>query len=173
MKYPSRVIKKSIATPALPLKPCLPWLFLLSIKLTGHAEGLRKFLDSLPKPFHWRVETKEEAEGVHDGIDNLNQKGKVSSTTLAKNSKDDGNKAFAAKDREAALKAYTNALSHIRDIFAQRPDVEEEKAAKKLMAICLSNRAATYLIPGTGCDASKALQDGKAAEEVDPGYNKA
>ncbi|KAF9533411.1 hypothetical protein CPB83DRAFT_782965 [Crepidotus variabilis] len=166
------VIQKAIATPEIPLKPKLPWFFLLSIKLAGHAESLRPFLDSLPKPFHWRVETKEEAQGVHDGVDGLNHKGKITAMTRAEKAKNEGNKSFSKKDREAALKSYKQALDLVEDVLCQKPTEAEEKAAKKLQAICFANRAAAYMIPGEGCDASKALEDGKAAEAADPSYNK-
>ena len=100
-------------------------------------------------------------------------KGVVVSMELAEKSKLIGNTAFSRKERAAAIKAYTAAIEHLIDVLSMKPDLEEEAKAKKLLAICYSNRAATYLIPGAGRDASQALLDGQKAEKADPSYAKA
>ena len=146
---------------------------MIAIKLAQHADTLRPFLDSIPAPFRWRIETREQAQNVHDGVDDLNQKGIKNALELAERSKAEGNKAFARKDRQAALKAYEKALRFTNDVFAQKPVPEDEEKAKKLQAICYGNRAATYLLPGGGMDPKKALQDGQAAEKAAPNYGKA
>lgn len=94
------------------------------------------------------------------------------SMELAEKSKLIGNTAFSRKERAAAIKAYTAAIEHLIDVLSMKPDLEEAKA-KKLLAICYSNRAATYLIPGAGQDANQALLDGQKAEKADPSYAKA
>jgi tetratricopeptide (TPR) repeat protein len=156
-----RLIQRSIAEPCLPLEPCLPWFLLVSIKLQQHAESIKPFLDSLPPPFHWRIETKQEAEGLHEGIHTLNQEGVRNSMAFAEKSKAAGNKAFAQKERKAAVDAYTDTIDHLVDALAQKPDAADEEKAKRLMAVSYANRAAAYLLPGDGVDLDKALADGR------------
>lgn len=165
-------IRCAIATPLPPHKPLLPWFLMLSSRLKQHAEGLRAFLDSLPKPFHWRVETAEEAQSLHDGVDKLNQRGVKISLDLAENDKAAGNSAFQKRDRFAAIKFYTDAIGHL-DALSQKPLPSHEARANKLMCVCFANRSATYLLPGDGIDLKKALADGESAEKVDPDYAKA
>ncbi|KAF8162969.1 hypothetical protein B0H34DRAFT_301903 [Crassisporium funariophilum] len=167
------VLQRAIAEPLLPLKPCLPWFLLLSIKLQQHVSSLKPFLDSLPSPFHWRLETREEAEGLHNGVDALNQAGARNSMSLATKAKTTGNDAFHKQDRISALRAYSEALKHLIDVLCQKPDSELEGKAKKLQAVCYANRAAAYLIPGKGIDMNRALKDGQDSEKADPSYNKA
>ncbi|KDR73474.1 hypothetical protein GALMADRAFT_612005 [Galerina marginata CBS 339.88] len=166
-------IQRAIAEPILPLKPCLPWLLLVSVKLQQHGAVLKPFLDSLPAPLNWRFETPEEAEGVLEGVHTLNEQGVREFMALAVKAKTTGNQAFTKKDRKAALDAYGEALGHIIELLSQKPDPDDEAKAVRLRAICYANRAATYLMPGEGSDFKKALQDGKASEEVDPSYSKA
>ncbi|PPR04978.1 hypothetical protein CVT24_010436 [Panaeolus cyanescens] len=168
-----KTIKRAIAWPSAPLKPALPWFLLISIKFSQHVDALRPFLDSLPKPFHWRLETRQEAEGVRDGVDEINQKHIPMSMKLAEEAKLAGNQAFAAKNRPVAIKAYTEAINHLHDVMSQNPTEEQSSKAKKLMAICLSNLSATHLLPGTGQAAEPALKAGKTAEVADPSYAKA
>jgi len=165
-------IQRAIAKPIPPLKPCLPWFFLVSVKLKQHEPTIRPFLDSLPSPFHWRFETREEAEQLNDSIFETNQYGIRFGLESASKSKSIGNAAFARKDRSAAVMAYSDAIDSLIDALCQKPDIQQEKDAKRQLAICYSNRAAAYLIPGPGMDASKALKDGEAAEHQDPSYAK-
>lgn len=90
----------------------------------------------------------------------------------ASKSKSIGNAAFARKDRSAAVTAYSDAIDSLIDALCQKPDVQQEKDAKRQLAICYANRAAAYLIPGPGMDPSKAFKDGEAAEYQDPSYAK-
>lgn len=167
-----QAIRLAIAKPIPPLKPCLPRFLLISIRLQQHLPTLKPFLDSLPAPFHWRVETREEAEGLSEGIHQLNVKGVVASMELAEKAKSVGNEAFSRKERAAAIKAYTEAIGHLIDVLSMKPDLDEEAKAKNLLAVCYSNRAATYLIPGAGQDVERALLNGKKAEMADPSYAK-
>jgi len=169
----SRAIQRTIAEPCLPLKPGLPSHLIVSIKFTPHIAAIKPFLDSLPAPFRWRLETRQEAEDVHEGVHALNQQGVEASLLLAEKAKTAGNKAFSKKDRQSAIKAYSEALSHLVDVLSQKPNDEDENQAVNLRAICFANRAATYLVPGNGMDLQKALEDGKAAESVNPSYAKA
>lgn len=99
--------------------------------------------------------------------------GVIVSMELAEKSKLIGNAAFSRKERAAAIKAYTEAIKHLIDVLSMKPGLEEEAKAKNLLAICHSNRAATYLIPGAGQDVDQALLDGQKAEKADPSYAKA
>lgn len=92
---------------------------------------------------------------------------------FAEKSKAVGNKAFEKKERKAAVDAYTDAIDHLVDVLAQKPDTTDEERAKRLMAVSYANRAAAYLLPGDGVDLDKALADGVAAEKADPTYSKA
>lgn len=83
-----------------------------------------------------------------------------------------GNAAFSKQDRLGALKAYADAIEDASDALSQKPDVEDEKRAKKQLAICYANRAAAYLMVGAGSNPKMAIQDGKSAEEADPSYAK-
>jgi hypothetical protein len=58
-------------------------------------------------------------------------------------------------------------------VLTQRPNAEDEKKAKRQLAVCHANRAAAYLLPGAGLDAKAVLEDGKRAEDTDPTYEKA
>lgn len=63
------------------------------------------FLDSLPKPFHWRFETTEERDNLVDGIEEENKQEAEISLGTAAQKKTEGNAAFAKKDGAAAIKA--------------------------------------------------------------------
>ncbi|KAF8226164.1 hypothetical protein L208DRAFT_1454009 [Tricholoma matsutake] len=167
-----QALHRAIVKPLPPLKPCLPWLLLLSIKFKQHLPFLKSFLDSLPSPFHWRFETQEEADNLNEGIFQMNQQGALKGFASAEEKKKIGNAAFARKDYSTASRAYSDAIEDLLDVLSQKPDLDSEKKAKKLLAICHANRAAAYLISGEGSDATKALGDGKAAEVNDPSYAK-
>ena len=115
------------------------------------------------------METREEAEGLHEGVHALNQQGVRDSMVLTEKFKVAGNKAFM--QRREGCGRYTDAIDLV-DVLAQKPDIGEEKA-KKLMAILYANRAAAHLLPGDGMDLDSALSDGLAVEKVDPTYSKA
>jgi len=166
-------LKLAIANPLLPFKASLPWFLVVSIKLSPHTASLKPFLDSLPAPFHWRFETRQEAQTVRDGVYRRNQKEIKDEMLLAEKFKLEGNDAFSKNDRVAALDAYKEALKHAVEALIRKPSHEDEDKAKRLQAICLSNRAATYMLPGEGLDAKQALADGRASERADPSYKKA
>lgn len=53
------------------------------------------------------------------------------------------------------------------------PDITAEQLSKTQAAVYHANRAAAYLIPGKGVNATKALEDGEAAETTNSSYVKA
>lgn len=75
-------------------------------------------------------------------------------------------------DRTKALAGYTDAIGKLVSALSQQPTDEQRRASSRLMAVCLSNRAATYLLEGEGYDAAKALEDGRKAERYDADYGK-
>ncbi|KAG6828672.1 hypothetical protein H0H92_007087 [Tricholoma furcatifolium] len=165
-----RAIRRSIAKPLPPLKPELPWFFMLSIKFAQHVADLKPFLDTLPKPFHWHLETLEEQATVKEGIFKLNEDGVRKSFDIANSLKAAGN------NRAEGLKAYGGAIDALVDVLSMKPDLEDEakaNKAKKLLAVCYGNRAATYIATGPGTSPTKAIEDGKSAEYWDAKYAKA
>lgn len=134
---------------------------------------LQPFLDLFPAPLHWRLETREEAEALKEGIFQKNEVGVRKSLISAEKQKSKGNAAFAKKDQSGALAAYSDAIKDVFDALSQNPDIEEEKRAKKQLATCYGNRAAAYSMPGGAPDPQKALQNGKSAEEADSASAKA
>ena len=91
----------------------------------------------------------------------------------AENEKERGNKAFVGKNRTKATEHYTKAIDYLHDAVAQKPTDAELAKIKTMEAVCLSNRAATWLIPGNGQNAQKALEDAEQAIEKDCEYPKA
>lgn len=157
-----------------PLKPALPWQLCVSLKLKPQFSEppITSFLDTLPKPFHWRFETEEERDDLADGIEAKNKDGSKKSYDIATKMKAEGNAAFARKEEATAIQAYSDAIDAAVDAFAQKTD-ESEGPTKELLAICHANRAASYPLPGEEHDARKALEDGEEAERFNPAYAKA
>lgn len=168
-----KALKQAIASPLPPNRPCAPSLLVIAYKLSPHVDALRPFLDSLPAPFSWRLETPEEAEGVGSGVHNLNVKGIAKATKRAEEEKRLGNEAIGRKDRASAVKHYSEAYEFLADAIAQNPVDGEKRDIKRAMAICLANRAAAWLMEGEGQDAKTALTDAERATTFDENYGKA
>ncbi|TFK82260.1 hypothetical protein K466DRAFT_530642 [Polyporus arcularius HHB13444] len=165
-------IKKAIASPIPPFRPQLPEVLMVARKLQAHTAALKPFLDSLPRPFTWRLETAEEEEEVASGVHRENVAGVAKDIRSAESAKERGNKAFASKNREQAVKLYSEAIESLNDAWAQKPSDAEERKIKSMFAVCYSNRAASYLLPGEGQDAKKALDDANNAVKYNPDYAK-
>lgn len=103
----------------------------------------------------------------------LNVKGVAKATKRADQEKQLGNAAVARKDRDTAVKHYSEAFEFLRDAVAQNPTDAEKRGLQKRMAVVLSNRAAAWLLQGEGEDAKKALQDAEQATSFDEDYGKA
>ncbi|TBU41481.1 hypothetical protein BD309DRAFT_965177 [Dichomitus squalens] len=168
-----KAMQKAVANPIPPLRPELPEFLLVARKLGQHLPTLRPFLDSLPAPFTWRLETPEEEEEVANGVHAKNVAGVNKGIREAENEKERGNRAFVSKDRTKAVEHYTKAIDWLHDAAAQKPTDVELVKIKAVEAVCLSNRAATWLLPGDGQDAQKALEDADMAIEEDCEYAKA
>ncbi|KAI0693695.1 hypothetical protein C8T65DRAFT_63286 [Cerioporus squamosus] len=165
-------IKKAIASPIPPLRPQLPEVLMIARKLQVHVPALKPFLDSLPRPFTWRLETEEEEEEVASGVHRENVVGVAKGIRSAELAKERGNRAFASKNRDQAVALYTEAIESLKDAWAQKPSDAEEKKIKAMFAVCYSNRAASYLLPEEGQDALKALDDANNAIKYDADYAK-
>ncbi|KAI0826083.1 hypothetical protein BC629DRAFT_47313 [Irpex lacteus] len=167
------LLKKAIASPMPPLRPCLPGLLLIALKLSPHVDSLRPFLDSLPAPFSWRVETPEEAAEVASGIYERNVKGVAQGLSTGQSEKSLGNQALASKDRQKALKHYTEAIESLQDAISQSPNAEEEKKIAELMSVCYTNRSAAWMMGGGGFDPKRALKDAEDGVKWNENYSKA
>lgn len=84
-----------------------------------------------------------------------------------------GNHAMKSNKRADAVKYYGEAIACLHDAWSQKPTETQTKQIKNLMSVCLSNRAAAWLLEGEDQDAKKALKDAEEAIDRDPGYNKA
>ncbi|KAI0698107.1 hypothetical protein BC835DRAFT_1413251 [Cytidiella melzeri] len=167
-----RFIKRAMVTPVPGLHPCLPRHLQITMKLTQHRPYLQPFLDSLPAPFTWDIDTREVAQMTRDAIDNRMQERRSQYLAAAEAAKAEGNRAFNRQDRQMALGKYKEAIDRAWDAASLRPDTEDRLAAHRLMAVCHANRAATHLLPGEDADFSKALADSQDAEKYDPDYAK-
>jgi hypothetical protein len=145
----------------------------LTTNLKQHADGVRPFLDSLPKPFSWFVEPDSFANFLKDVAYSGRQFRFDGYVKIAQDLKIKGNEAFAKGHRKVAIKAYEEASTRVIEALNTGPTDDQEKCALTLLAILYSNLAATYLIPGEGIDAKKALIQALEAERVVPSYAKA
>ena len=91
----------------------------------------------------------------------------------AEQEKERGNRAFVNKDRKEAIEHYTKAIDLLLDAQSQKPTDAELVKIKAVEAVCFSNRAASWLLPGDGQDGQKALADAERAIEEDCEYAKA
>jgi hypothetical protein len=84
------------------------------------------------------------------------------------------NDALARNDAAGAVKGYTDAIERMMELMQLKKSPEQEARAKRLMAVCLSNRAAVYLSPEKimECDPLKAAADGESAVRWDKTYAK-
>jgi len=166
-------VQRCIAQPLPGLKPELPATLMFTSNLKAQAEGARLFLDSLPKPFEWTVESSALDTSLKEAFYLGSQILCDKYMELAEELKTKGNEAFVKGDRPAAIEAYEQAI--IRGIEAYSERLPEDKATEglKMLAMCHSNLAAACLIPGDGMDAKRALIEAKKAEGVDPTYGKA
>ncbi|KNZ71544.1 hypothetical protein J132_08600, partial [Termitomyces sp. J132] len=91
-------------------------------------------LDSLPKPFYWRLETQP----VY--IYQLNEDGIRQCLAVADNLEATGNSALGA------LKANKGAIDALIDVLSMNPGDHDEANAKTQLAFCHGNRAAACMV---------------------------
>lgn len=150
----------------------LPRFLHITVKLSPHAEALRPFLDSLPAPFEWEIETPEIAATVNDALDARMQEKHATYMSQADVHKHVGNAAFNRKDRALAIEQYTLAINFARDASGTRRAEEEKTVSRQFTAVCLANRAAAYLMDGEDRNPEKALADSQEVERLHPNYAK-
>jgi hypothetical protein len=168
----TRFIQQSMARP-LNCEPALPECLHLTLNLKQHTPGICPFLDSLPKPFTWLVESDVFTNFIKEASyagSLLRFEGYIK---LAQDLKGKGNEAFGKGQRKAAVKAFKEGIVRCLEALNTKPSDEKEKGAVGLLAVLRSNLAATYLVPGKGMDAKKALDVALDAEYVCPSYAKA
>ncbi|KAI0340343.1 hypothetical protein BDW22DRAFT_1360285 [Trametopsis cervina] len=171
--YLLTALKKAIASPLPPSRQSIPELLIIALKLSPHVDALRPFLDSLPAPFMWRVETPEEAAEVAAGVHEKNVQGVALGMSTAQTEKTLGNKALGQKNRDEAVKHYTEAIECLRDAISQNPTKEQEKEIEELFSVCFTNRSAAWMMEGNGIDLKKALEDAEEAAQWNGDYHKA
>jgi hypothetical protein len=136
---------------------------------TQFRQGLWPFLDTLPEPFTWLVES--------DSFTNIIYTGRQSQfegySNLAQDLKGKGNEAFSKGQRKVAIKAYKEGIARCIEALNTQPSDEKEKGTVGLLAVLRSDFAATYLLPGEGIDAKKALDIALDAEYACPSDAKA
>jgi tetratricopeptide (TPR) repeat protein len=76
-----------------------------------------------------------------------------------------GVNAFSAKDRNAALKAFTEAIEDSIEVLSRNPDSPNHKTN---LAILYCNRASTWLLGGSILDADAAVRDTQIALTLQP-----
>lgn len=162
-----------MATPIPGFPAGLPRVLQITIKLSQHREAIAPFLNSLPAPFEWLIETPAMATQFGDLVDQQLQEKHTAFMGVAEIAKAAGNRAFTAKDFPKAIEEYTKAIDRSWDAATTLPQKTEQwHAAQRLMAMCYANRAAVYLLPGEHRDVKKALHDCQNAEQKDPDYAK-
>ncbi|KAI0065832.1 hypothetical protein BV25DRAFT_1821514 [Artomyces pyxidatus] len=167
-------IRHAIATPYAAMPSCLPEGLFLTLNLRPHEPALRPFLDSLPAPFKWHIETPATAE-LHSEIAMAGREDRFATYVAgARKAKEAGNAAFAQKDRYGAVKLYLDAMDlgkRALDEKASEESVQRERV-RNLLAVCAANCAAAYLLEGEGMNAESALVSGGIAETMDKDYVK-
>lgn len=158
------------------MKPALPNLLTISLRFKRFEPQLRKWLGIYPSPFSWRFETEKESRNTASGVSDLNEKGFAVYSARSDEFKRQGNEAFKRKDQKSALEAYTKAIEELQDglnLADIEINPEAQTRAKKALAVCYANRAATWCIKGPGMNAQKAIDNGILSEQMDKTYAKA
>ncbi|KAI0065797.1 hypothetical protein BV25DRAFT_1821484 [Artomyces pyxidatus] len=167
-------IRHAIATPYAAMRSYLPEVLLLPLKLRPHEPTLRPFLDSLPAPFKWHIETPATAE-LHSEIAMAGREDRFAAYVAeARKAKEAGNAAFAQRDRSGAVKQYLDAMNIGKRALDERASEESmrRERVRNLLAVCAANCAAACLLEGEDMNAELALVSGKIAETMDKGYVK-
>ena len=156
------------------MEPCLPNLLVLSNRLKDHEAALRPFLDSLPAPFEWRMIPRHLEEEAADFQYLKGQHDYSLYMRFAAEKKEEGNKAFAAKQGTEAVAAYEEAVRLLDKarIAIVEIDDESKKKLKNLHAICFANCSAARLLSGESRDPVQALACAKKAVVADEYYAK-
>jgi len=166
-------LKRAIAFPMPPKTPSIPNELWIARDLSHHIDALLPFLDSLPSPFTWRLQPLDQVHGDVTVDPNAVESSIAKAIQRADEEKRLGNAAFARKEKIAALDHYTKAHGLLADAGFRTLEEEEKRQLARLLAVCLANRAAVWLMDGTRQYAQDALEDAKQALDFDSDYGKA
>ncbi|KAI0039724.1 hypothetical protein FA95DRAFT_991445 [Auriscalpium vulgare] len=165
----ARFVRRCIAYPNAPQQPALPALMLFSNQFSLHMSAVEPFLNSLPAPFKWKIDGPDGPEPARRLRGQYEQPDVFDVLVgLAGERKDTGNKEYALRNHECAVRAYTQGIEALCRAFASAPE-RILPPFRRLRAVLLANRAAVHLLDHC---AEEALRDGRAAEEADPTYVK-
>ncbi|KAJ3576049.1 hypothetical protein NP233_g686 [Leucocoprinus birnbaumii] len=167
-------IRRCIAKPLPGFDPCIPTILIIQRDFQKHAPILKSFLDTLPSPFSWAVESEAAS------LRTLSIFSWEIPLDMAKKSKTRGNQLYSDGQRSAAILAYGDAIDRLMNAFRSDPSKEKNREAEKLLAVCLANRSAAYLMTAAtdadggdeNSDLHEAWKDGQVAIRVDPTYVK-
>jgi hypothetical protein len=158
--------------PFLPFKPKLPGILVLHNKLSSHFASLSAFLNSLPAPFKWIIQSNSEAEELADEVFERHRGSFDVFLDKAEQSKSRGNAAYKSNTRVEALAMYDEAMEFMTMACSRLLEKDEEQKAMRQLAIIQTNMAATHLLPGKGQNTLKAYSCARRAEDYDPSYPK-
>ncbi|KDR80078.1 hypothetical protein GALMADRAFT_242308 [Galerina marginata CBS 339.88] len=168
-KTVERFIRMAMAKPMPPFTPCLPNYLILASQFKQHEAELKPFLDSLPKPLEWYVATPTGERGREEEQRRKAIEKSKRYTSLAKEKKEVGNRAFRLKDQAGAVDAFMDGIACVQKAMLLSGDID---SIKDTMAMCYGNCSAARLLDGKGRDAKMALEDAEMAIKVDEFYAK-
>jgi len=163
-----------MACPLESYPPQIPENVCFSYNLMQYQAALQPFLSTLPmryvfEPLELRNLFLE--EGYAEGAQLFRR-----SIEIVTSVKEQGNEAFAANDRIAAVILYEAAVEDVEKLLLKGMSHEEDRQreAKALLAVCLANCAAARMleIPGHERDLEGAKANAESAIAADPGYAK-
>ncbi|KAH9478663.1 hypothetical protein JR316_0009121 [Psilocybe cubensis] len=175
-KQVEEFIKLAMAHPHPIFKPALPHLLILSANLSHHKQALKPFLDSLPAPFKWKDTPAEIEDTIRDMVYENGKELFNQYVASAKENKASGNSAYAAKNREAAVAFFEDAIKYLDRAFRRYTPATEaiKQDAMKLKVVCHANCSAARLMGGNTSqeNAEKAVDDAEDAILLDTFYVK-
>jgi len=110
-------------------EPALPECLYLTLNLKQHTPGIRPFLDSLPKPFTWLVESDIFTNFIKEASYTGSQLQFEGYIKLAQDLKGKGNEAFGKGQRKAAVKAFKEGIVRCLEALNTKPSDEKERFA--------------------------------------------
>ncbi|KAF5353197.1 hypothetical protein D9756_007781 [Leucocoprinus leucothites] len=175
-------IRRCIAKPLPGFEPSIPSILIIQRDFLPHSSLIKPFLDSLPSSFSWAIESEAASSATSSHHNTLSLFAWEIPLDFARQSKAKGNELYNKGERKAAIIAYSDAIDRLMNGFRSDPSKEKNREAEKLLAVCLANRSAAYLMQVTkregeeevdwDSDLHEAWKDGQVAIRVDPTYAK-
>ncbi|KAI0066676.1 hypothetical protein BV25DRAFT_1416757 [Artomyces pyxidatus] len=161
--------RRSVAHPEPPNRPCLPQLLFIGTALMPYIDVLQPFLDSIPTPFIWTLESPWLAEMFRTATmdDDFWFRTYIEVGLEATKS---GREALRTRrDPDGAIRAYTSArrwmLLAVKNYGSGRKD-QVLKLTKFSLADCIAGLALAYLMRGPGMDVKMALVEAQNARQL-------